>query len=264
MYYLIRVKTLLGREIFRLKNHILRNRRFLHSVRKSRGTEASHLINSLCKLNEASNDYLEIGVEYGLTFEAVQIKRKVGVDPHPKFNTFFRPRNTRFFSDTSDNFFESSKNSFDFIFLDGLHTFEQTWKDIQNSFRVLTDKGMLLIDDTVPCDEFSALPDQLESYKQRELAGKARTGSWHGDVFKVLWVFSEFFTEELDWYTIADLINPKTLVLKKTKDSYSSIFSKPFSLDAASNRTFLDTFNGTQGHVIRPISKRELFIQLAL
>lgn len=257
-----RMKSKLGRQIFGLKNRILRDRRFLQSAEKARGTEASSLINSIYDLNKSWKCYLEIGVEYGFTFEAVKISRKIGVDPVPKFNTFFKHRNIGFSRKTSDHFFESTKCSFDFIYLDGLHTFDQTWMDIKNSSRVLADGGMLLIDDTVPCDEFSALADQQESYRQRNLAGKAETGSWHGDVFRVLWVLSEFFAEDVDWYTLVELQNPKTLVVKKSKDSYFSIFNRFIEIDSASNKTFLETFNGSNNNVIRPTTLSELLMHL--
>lgn len=263
MNQILRAKSLLGREIFRLRNRILRDRRFLCSIEKAKGNEASSLINSLYKLHNNYKSYLEIGVEYGLTFEAVQIPKKVGVDPYPKFNTWLKPRNTKIYSITSDRFFGMHKRQlFDLVYLDGLHTFEQTYKDLRNASRMMTDKGLLLIDDTVPCDEFSALPDQQESYKRRELAGGVNTGSWHGDVFKLLWILSEYYSEELDWYTLIDLQNPKTLVLKKSKKSYSSIFEKPVDTNRASTKSFLETFNGMQEEVIRPIQTISLLKHL--
>lgn len=256
---ILRVKSLLGREIFRLRNRILQDRRFLCAVEKAKGNEASSLINSLYKLHNSYENYLEIGVEYGFTFEAVKIPKKVGVDPLPKFNTWLKPRHTRIYSVTSDHFFSIQKNnSFDLVYLDGLHTFEQTYRDLRHVSRFMTDGGLLLIDDTVPCDEYSAIPDQRESYKRRELAGGLKTGSWHGDVFKILWVLSEYYSEQLDWYTLIDLTNPKTLVIKKSKKSYFSIFENPVNTNMASTKSFLETFNPMQEDVIRPIQTLSL------
>ena len=36
---------------------------------------------------------------------------------------------------TSDTFFKNNKDKFDVIFLDGLHTYEQTIKDINNAIK---------------------------------------------------------------------------------------------------------------------------------
>ena len=47
---------------------------------------------------------------------------------------------------TSDKFFKDNEK-FDIIFIDGLHTFEQTIKDIDNSIKFLRDKGVILIHD---------------------------------------------------------------------------------------------------------------------
>ena len=46
---------------------------------------------------------------------------------------------------TSDNYFSNNKNNlFDLIFLDGLHTYEQTIKDIFNSLKTLKKMASLL------------------------------------------------------------------------------------------------------------------------
>lgn len=263
--FFLRTKSLLGRETLRLRNRILRDRRFLCSAEKAKGNETSSLINSIYRLYKNWENYLEIGVEYGFTFEAVQIPKKTGVDPDPKFNTWLKPRNTKIHSITSDHFFNlKCSRLFDLVYLDGLHTFEQTWKDLRNSSRVMSDRGLLIIDDTVPCDEFSALVNQKESYRQRKLAGKPDNGSWHGDVFKILWVLTEYYSEHLDWYTLMDLQNPKTLVIKKSRETYKTIFEKPVNLDIARSKSFMETFDGGQEYVIRPISTQSLFECLAV
>src|ERR1022692_2180630 len=78
--------------------------------------------------------YLEIGVHSGETFHAVKAKRKVAVDP--KFA--ISPENREasdvvvYHEVTSDIYFgelASSDEQFDVIFLDGLHTLEQTLRD---------------------------------------------------------------------------------------------------------------------------------------
>ena len=49
-----------------------------------------------------------------------------------------------------DQFFRKNKESFDLIFLDGLHTYEQTIKDINNGIQSIQDNGIILIHDCLP------------------------------------------------------------------------------------------------------------------
>ena len=52
-----------------------------------------------------------------------------------------------FFKITSDLFFIKNQNLFDIIYIDGNHTPEQCYKDIENSYNVLSKNGLLIIDD---------------------------------------------------------------------------------------------------------------------
>lgn len=64
----------------------------------------------------------------------------------------------------SDTYFSSlaPEVTFDIVFLDGLHTFEQTKADLFNALRHVP-RGVILIDDTVPEDETAALHDLDEA-----------------------------------------------------------------------------------------------------
>jgi hypothetical protein len=108
--------------------------------------------------------YLEIGVQKGVTFERIPIK-KVGVDPMPQYES---PNIVR---RTSDTFFKENKEKFDIIFIDGLHLSEQVLKDITNSLEVLNEKGIILVHDCNPL--------------VKEEANRLRTTKrWNGDVWK--------------------------------------------------------------------------------
>jgi len=48
---------------------------------------------------------------------------------------------------TSNDFFQSNNNKFDFIYVDGDHSAEQVYLDIINSWKVLNKGGYLLLDD---------------------------------------------------------------------------------------------------------------------
>ncbi|AWN41992.1 class I SAM-dependent methyltransferase [Methylobacterium durans] len=143
-------------------------------------------INSLARICGARR-YLEVGVFRGETFFNVNVDFKVAVDPSFPFDASAHETDrTRFHEVGSDAFFRSAPyEPFDLIFLDGLHTFEQTLRDFLNSIAFAHDRTIWLFDDTVPNDNFSALPDQERCYRLRRSLGNG-DGAWMGDVFKVV------------------------------------------------------------------------------
>ena len=52
-----------------------------------------------------------------------------------------------FHKDTSDNFFENNKKTFDLIYIDGSHETAQVYKDLSNSWNCLKDNGIIICDD---------------------------------------------------------------------------------------------------------------------
>jgi len=160
--------------------------------------------------------YLEIGVLEGETFANVNARRRYGVDPSPLFDAVLLPRGATFAVTTSDVFFATIRRSkrFDVAFLDGLHTVDQTYRDLINTFSHLR-SGVILIDDTVPIDEFSAIPDQEASYLARDAAG-LEGRPWHGDVWRVVMLLDRHHPE-LEWRTIIDEGNPQTLVWRRRR-----------------------------------------------
>ncbi len=121
-------------------------------------------------------NYLEIGCDKNENFSQINIANKVGVDPN-------RGGTIRM---TSDEFFHKNRNKFDIIFLDGLHTYEQTIKDIKNSIEVINDKGIILIHDCLPKKIWNQIVPRLY-------------GHWNGDVWKAI-VHSRT-NENVDTYT---------------------------------------------------------------
>jgi hypothetical protein len=94
-------------------------------------------------ISQKSNPaYLEIGCESNSLFDSVPALNKVGVDP--AMGGTMRM--------TSDEFFKQNKNSFDVIFIDGLHTYEQVRNDVINSIRVLNQGGWIALHDLLPRD----------------------------------------------------------------------------------------------------------------
>jgi hypothetical protein len=51
------------------------------------------------------------------------------------------------FKGTSDNFFKKNNNNFDIIYVDGSHESKQVYKDLNNSWYILNNNGILICDD---------------------------------------------------------------------------------------------------------------------
>lgn len=199
-----------------------------HSVRR---------LTALAKINN-SESYLEVGVRNGATFLNVPVKRKVAVDPLFRFD--YRSSindSTEFWPITSDAYFteHSSEERFDLIFLDGLHTFEQTLRDFCNSLVSSHSRTIWLIDDTLPRDAYSSWPNQAESIKGRRNAG-LHGNLWHGDVYKMVFMLHDFFPM-FDYLTLEGSGNPQTVVWYKPRKDYTPRYN---SLEAISRLTYFD------------------------
>ena len=113
--------------------------------------------------NNNYKSYLEIGCDNDENFSQISIDKKIGVDP-------LKGGTLRM---TSDEFFSNNKISFDVIFLDGLHTYEQTIKDIKNSLKFLNDNGVILVHDCLPKKIWNQIVPRMY-------------GHWNGDVWKAI------------------------------------------------------------------------------
>ncbi len=103
--------------------------------------------------------YLEIGVFNGTNLRNVNAEYKIGVDPEPNWSgegvTDYRM--------DSDSFFLENEDTFDIIFIDGLHHEEQVTKDIMNALAILNKGGSIVCHDMNPEEEiFQVLPRQSE------------------------------------------------------------------------------------------------------
>ena len=120
--------------------------------------------------------YLEIGCFDDELFNYVECDYKVGVDPVSGGNV----------RKTSDQFFNENKDYFDCIFIDGLHTYSQVKKDIENSIKFLDKGGIILLHDCLPNNFYAQATPRCQ-------------WTWNGDVWKAI---VEFRTKEnLDVYT---------------------------------------------------------------
>ena len=154
-------------------------------------------LNALADINSAST-YLEIGVAKGATFAQVEVPFKVAVDPKFLFDVHHRAdQHTIFHEVTSDVFFAklaSDHVDFDLIYLDGLHTFEQTFRDFCASIGHSHDGTIWLIDDTCPSGWLAANRNRRVTRGVRKFL-RIRDRAWMGDVFKVVFAIHDFFPQ---------------------------------------------------------------------
>jgi len=137
-------------------------------------------------------DYLEIGCDKDQLFSRVEIQNKMGVDPYSGGNI----------RKTSDDFFLNNNQTFDLVFIDGLHTYAQVKKDILNSIKFLNDKGIILVHDCLPS---SMAKQAVPRYKMQ----------WNGDVWKAIVDLRQ--DPDLDIYTCE--IDEGISVIKKKKNT---------------------------------------------
>jgi hypothetical protein len=105
------------------------------------------IINSLIK-KHGYKSYLEIGTQFGSCFDKIEIDYKVCVDPEKNYEHLTHTM-------TSDEFFKRNTETFDIVFVDGLHLEEQSTIDIVNSLKIINPGGVVVIHDCLPhCEEF--------------------------------------------------------------------------------------------------------------
>ena len=150
------------------------------------------IINKIIKKKKFES-YLEIGCQSDVNFSKIIIKNKIGVDPQSGGTHRM----------TSDDFFKQNKSTFDLIFIDGLHVYEQVLKDIENSLKVLKDNGVILIHDCLPAKIWHQTIPQTHS-------------SWNGDVWKS--IVKSRTRIDIDTYTIEADQGLGLILKRKNKD----------------------------------------------
>jgi hypothetical protein len=209
----------LGRVILNpriILNKIRQNRVLRKDAARASGTHSSRRINYLLsKLPYEDRKYLEIGVAHGYTFEAVSAPTKTGVDPFLKCR-IRRDPSIKLIETKSKDYFDTTSQTnekFDVIFVDGSHTFQEAYRDIIQALNMLTVNGFLLVDDTVPEDEFSALPDHSLCNSKRKSLGLNRE-TWSGDVYIAIIAISKFHPE-VGIHTIIGPQHPQSILWRK-------------------------------------------------
>jgi hypothetical protein len=107
--------------------------------------------------------YLEIGLGDSINFNQIQILNKISVDVE---------HNPTYLM-SSDNFFKNYNYTFDLIFIDGMHSFENSYRDLLNSLNALNDGGSIILHDTFPKKYEHQTPTPVEP-------------CWVGEVWKTI------------------------------------------------------------------------------
>tara|TARA_Y100001970_G_C13944142_1_gene704711 strand:- start:140 stop:817 length:678 start_codon:yes stop_codon:yes gene_type:complete len=154
--------------------------------------------------------YLEIGCDQDSNFSRIKVKNKTGVDPVSGGSLRM----------TSDAFFEKNNEKYNCIFLDGLHTYEQTRKDIFNSIKILDSNGIIILHDCLPSKIWNQIVPRIY-------------GHWNGDVWKA--IVETRTLNDVDTYTcIADhglgmiLKRPNRNLLKLNKNNFKKLKFKDY------------------------------------
>jgi hypothetical protein len=174
----------------------------------NRTTIIQEIIN---KLN--AKIYMEIGVFSGSNFLNIKAPIRIAVDPEilisksqkiieslkNKYN--FKITNSidqsvfdKYYEMTSDQFFSTQKEflekyEMDVVFIDGSHTYKQTYQDILNALEYLNKNGAILMHDCNPKNWLSAIPASSRDNaveKAQEFGIEKWSEEWNGDVWKAV------------------------------------------------------------------------------
>nr|WP_255497367.1 MULTISPECIES: class I SAM-dependent methyltransferase [unclassified Mycolicibacterium] len=141
--------------------------------------------------------YLEIGVSRGQAFQRISADVKFAVDPAFRLTERTREaanakgRVVEYFETTSDAFFENEKalleqHPVDVALIDGLHTYEQVVRDVENTVRHLKDDGVIFLHDCNPPFELAGRRAESWDEFMAQQSGPLKIGIWNGDVWKAI------------------------------------------------------------------------------
>ena len=158
------------------------NSSILHydSIPPERRIRRTTILNTLIE-KYSHQSYLEIGQgRKAKNFDLINCRIKIGVDPAKRFNAAYQM--------TSDEFFAMNNNTFDLVFIDGLHHADQVERDIISALKVLNDNGTIVVHDCNPTTKgMQIVPRQQDV--------------WAGDVWKT-WVKLRGTRPDLKMYVV--------------------------------------------------------------
>lgn len=133
------------------------------------------LIENRCGGSEACR-YLEIGCRHDQCFKRVACRHKTGIDPE-------RGGTIRATSDEFFTMLDQDPATFDLVLVDGLHHASQVYRDVENSLRHLSARGVIVLHDCLP--QTKRAQDILR--RDGSLITSPPDGNpWNGDVWKAM------------------------------------------------------------------------------
>lgn len=159
----------------------------------------TEIINLYAKKISAQS-YLEIGVRSANdNFNHIKIPKKIGVDPG--LEGVFEGTHCM----TSDEYFLQNTETFDIVFIDGLHEQKQVSKDIENSLLVLNERGVIICHDMNPRIKEHQLsnkdPYRHKYVEEQKRLGNNEYGLWTGDCWKSF-VFLRSTRRDLEMFVV--------------------------------------------------------------
>jgi Methyltransferase domain len=145
--------------------------------------------------------YLEIGVRGGATWRKVRARRRIGIDPRPlgrrmhaKVRTTQAKRVLRIwrgdllFEMPSDEFFASEPNllnryPIDVALVDGLHTAEQSLRDVKYCLLYGAPRSLIVLHD---CNPQSAVAAGSHAAARDAARNAGGWFEWNGDVYRTI------------------------------------------------------------------------------
>jgi glycosyltransferase involved in cell wall biosynthesis len=176
---------------------------------------------SIINLNTKSSDnYLEIGIEYGYTLSKTHFLNKIGVDPDPKCEQIV---GTTICKCDSDAYFNNINVSdkFNVIFIDGMHHCENVLRDFNNSMKTLTKDGVIFIDDCIPLNYNEQLKIPINHYYEN---GILKYGEeWTGDVWKFVYHLLKNYSDKINICYFHNINYRGVIMIKPKEDFYVDV-----------------------------------------
>lgn len=216
--------------------------------------QRSDAVQAILDLYEAPS-YLEIGVETGFTFNKVRAARKAAVDIKFLFDldaarTAVAGQDVHFHECPSDDYFERvvGNDCFDVVFIDGLHTFDQTLRDLLNAIQHLREGGVIIIDDVLPPTYAASLPSLAENVAFRKERG-IKMIDWMGDVYRLVF----FIRDYLPGFSFATMVenHGETVLWRAPR----GLDAAPRSVEQISRLSFADCQLNRDAFNIKPFGE---------
>ncbi|WP_207462030.1 class I SAM-dependent methyltransferase [Azospirillum sp. SYSU D00513] len=143
--------------------------------------------------------YLEVGLWKAETFREVIAHLKVGIDPNFRFSRADVEKPGVILEEVkSDDYFFGERHKdlcFDVVFLDGLHTFEQTLRDFNNALVKLDRNGVIIIDDVLPSSYLASISDPglVSKIRSPDNPFNDNSSAWMGDVYRLVYFIETFY-----------------------------------------------------------------------